>query len=184
MRRRSVLSIVVMLAVSAGWTLCFPSTQVLRAHLAATESGGNSRSPGSAANVVNAADALDARRTEADRALRANDVESLKKVHEAVNQELATLRLALDEALFKGVWNRPAFRKIGFEASGRIEGVRILNLMSRAILIGYPHPTNTIPASAADATSKMFDQVALLKQDVRALDKLTTSASTSGPGLQ
>jgi hypothetical protein len=171
-----------MFAVAAGGNLGPAVTQALPAQPASTGSGGDSRSLDKAVRVVDAADALDARRTEADRALRANDIESLKKLHDQVNQDLGVLRLALDEALFTGAWNRPAFRKIGFEASGRIEGVRILNLMSRAILTGYAHPTNAIPASAADATSKMFEEVARLKENVRALDGLTTTPSRSGSG--
>lgn len=163
------------IALGVALVVCGPYDGVA-AEPAATQS--TSTSGPTRTSLVQSTDQLDARRTSVEEALRTNNLQALKQIHEQVREDLTSMRLAFDEALMKGPWSGAGVKQSGLQAAlARVEGIRILNTMCRAILNGYSYPTGKIPASAADATSRMFDQVAMLKKTVHELDAQASTGS-------
>ena len=103
--------------------------------------------------------------------VKRNDIAGLTRTHSDIQVQLTELRSQMDAALLTGAWSNADIKKSGFGLIGRLEGVRILNLINVAFLKGYKYPTNTVPASVADATNKFYSQLAIMLDQVDGLNK-------------
>jgi hypothetical protein len=108
-----------------------------------------------------------------------NDLNSLTKLHDGVHDRVAQVREQMDRAILAGAWRNAAARIDALELLSRLEGIRILNRMNLAFLKGYPHATDTVSPSVADATQRMFSQIVILRDETRQLNTLSRTATRS-----
>jgi hypothetical protein len=118
-------------------------------------------------------------RSRAEKLIASHDLDGLRALHEELLGELRETRNQMDAALLAGAWREPARKRMAFELISRLEGVRILNQVNRAFLTGYTYPTRKVSASLVDATTHLYTQLAMLKEEVRALNEQVGAASSA-----
>lgn len=108
-----------------------------------------------------------------------NDIASLTKLHEGVHERMSHVREQMDRAILAGAWRDTSARTQALDLLSRLEGIRILNKMNLAFLNGYPHATETVSPSVADATQRMFSQIVILRDEMRRVNSLSKAAAQS-----
>lgn len=109
---------------------------------------------------------------EIDEAMKNMRLDRVNALTVAFETQLGLIRKDFDLALFTGKWQDTHTKRKAQKIIGRLESANTLCMIARAFSSDYyKYPDNYIPASVADALSKMFIQIASLHHDVKKLNQ-------------
>jgi hypothetical protein len=103
--------------------------------------------------------------------VRANDLAAYRKRIVDVQGQIDAVRVTVDRAFLVGAWKSANVKRAANDLVNRVQTLEILSRMASAIVNGYDYPAGKVPASAADATTKLYAQLARFTADVQALNK-------------
>lgn len=116
-------------------------------------------------------------------AVTRRDVSEFHRLQVELSTHLRSLRRSMEQALLVGAWKAQPAKGEGFDLTWRLDAAESLNFIASAYSGPiYKLPTGEVPASAADATQRLFRELDLLTQRVSALNAtLGAQAASAGP---